>query len=274
MSTTPTVLITGTTSGLGRSLATALGARGWCVLAHGRDQRRLDAVVDGLRSRGIDARAYRADLASLAQTAELAARVAADNDQLQLLVNNAGVGSGPPRGGREFSQDGHELRLAVNYLAPVVLTRQLLPVLRASAPAQVLNIGSVGMAPVDVNDPQLDNGYEGMKAYMRSKYALLAFTVDTARELQGTGVRVNCVHPATYMDTGMVRESQVRPWTSVDTGAAAALSIIESPKLTTGRFYNGSRPSGGEAVSHDDAGRRRLATLTEQLVASHITIPK
>jgi len=266
MSGTNTVLITGSTSGLGRGLAAALGRRGWRVLAHGRDQRRLDALTADLRDHGIEVQPYRADLSDLGEVVELAGRVAADHERLQLLVNNAGVGSGPPHGRREVSRDGYELRLAVNYLAPVVLTRHLVPALRAGAPSQVLNIGSVGMVPVDLDDPQMESRYDGMQAYMRSKYALLAFTVDAARELSGAGIRVNCVHPATYMDTGMVRESQVTPWTSVETGVSAVLAVLGNDGAD-GEFFDGSRPARGQRAARDEAGRRRLATLTESLVS-------
>lgn len=263
---TRTALITGTTSGLGKALAAALGARGWTVLAHGRDQRKLDEVVRALRGDGVDAHPCRADLASLREAADLGERVVREHGSLQLLVNNAGVGSGPPRGRRELSRDGHELHLAVNYLAPVALTRSLLPALRAGAPSHVLNIGSVGMAAVDLDDPHLETRYDGMQAYIRSKYALLAFTVDAARDLAGDGIRVNCVHPATYMDTGMVRESHVTPWTTVDVGVAAVLSVIEDRADTTGEFFDGARVSRGQRAARDDRERARLAMLTDTLL--------
>src|SRR5260370_24429986 len=119
-----TALITGATSGLGRSLAERLAGAGWMVPAHGRDPGRVAELTARL---GGHARGYVADLAALGEVRDLAARVAAQAPRLDVLVNNAGIGFGAPREGRQVSQDGHELRFAVNYLAPAPLTRLLLP---------------------------------------------------------------------------------------------------------------------------------------------------
>lgn len=141
-----TVLITGATSGLGRYVAFELVRSGHVVLAHGRDPGRTERLVEELRAEG-DAEAFVADLSSLAQVRELGAHVADAHPDLDVLINNAGVGAGSPGAARELSADGHELRLAVNYLAPVALTRTLLPTLRANAPARIVNVGSVGQTP-------------------------------------------------------------------------------------------------------------------------------
>jgi len=122
----PAVLITGATSGLGRYLAQQLVSSGWQVLAHGRDQAR---VADLSAELGGGARGFVADLASLSEVRDLAARVRAEVPRLDVLVNNAAVGFGAPGEGRRVSADGHELRFAVNYLAPVLLTRLLVPLL-------------------------------------------------------------------------------------------------------------------------------------------------
>ena len=113
-----TVLITGATSGLGRYVAFELVRSGHAVLAHGRDPGRTAALAEELRAEG-DAEGFVADLASLAQVRELGARVAEARPGLDVLINNAGVGAGAPGSGRELSADGHELRLAVNYLAAI-----------------------------------------------------------------------------------------------------------------------------------------------------------
>jgi NAD(P)-dependent dehydrogenase (short-subunit alcohol dehydrogenase family) len=127
-------LVTGATSGVGRVVAERLGAAGWRVLAHGRDSARGAEVVATITAAGGQARFLHADLASLAGVRALAAAVAQEGPRLPLLINNAGIGFGPPGAPRELGADGFELRLAVNYLAPFLLTRLLLPDLRAAAP--------------------------------------------------------------------------------------------------------------------------------------------
>jgi NAD(P)-dependent dehydrogenase (short-subunit alcohol dehydrogenase family) len=259
-----TILITGATSGLGRYVAFELVRAGHLVLAHGRDEGRTRRLVVELRTEGA-AEGFVADLASLAKVRELGAHVADAHPELDVLVNNAGVGSGPHGAGRELSADGHELRLAVNYLAPVVLTRALLPVLRANAPARIVNVGSVGQEPLAFDDPELARGYSGVSAYCRSKLALAAHTFALAEELDGTGVSVNVLHPATYMDTAMVREAGVTPWNTVADGAAGVLALA-TRDLGTGRYFDGTRPARAHEAAYDPDVRKRLAAVTDQLL--------
>lgn len=152
--------VTGATAGLGRAAAVALAGHGMHVLVHGRNAKRTAAVVDQVSKSGGSAQAVLADLASLGQVHELAERIAADHDAIALLINNAGIGAGrPPYRKRQLSTDGHELRLAVNYLAPVLLARRLIPALKNGASARIINVGSVGQAPVDVADLRMDGHY-------------------------------------------------------------------------------------------------------------------
>jgi NAD(P)-dependent dehydrogenase (short-subunit alcohol dehydrogenase family) len=259
-----TLLITGATSGLGRYAAFELVRAGHVVLVHGRDPERTERLAAELRAEG-DAEAFVADLASLTRVRELAAHVADAHPELDVLVNNAGVGSGAPGAGRELSADGHELRLAVNYLAPVVLTRALLPVLRANAPSRIVNVGSAGQEPLVFDDPEFGRGYDGTAAYRRSKFALAAHTFALADELDGTGVTVNVLHPATFMDTAMVREADVTPWNTVADGAAALLALA-TRDAGTGRYFDGTRPARAHEAAYDPRVRARLAAVTDQLV--------
>ncbi|MFF4042855.1 SDR family NAD(P)-dependent oxidoreductase [Streptomyces sp. NPDC001816] len=260
-----TVLITGATSGLGRYIAFQLVRDGHLVLAHGRDRARTEQLVAELRTEG-RAEGFVADLASLAEVRELGARVVEAHPELDVLINNAGVGGGPHGSGRELSADGHELRLAVNYLAPVALTRALLPVLRANPPARIVNVGSAGQEPLDFADPELTRGYSGVSAYCRSKFALAAHTFALAEELAGTGVSVNVLHPATYMDTTMVRDAGVAPWNTVADGAPGVLALA-TQDLGTGRYFDGTSPSRAHAATYDPEVRGRLAAITDQLLA-------
>src|SRR5207248_5765276 len=122
-----------------------------------------------------------ADVASLAQVTELAAQVTDAHDRLDALVNNAGIGTALPGDGERMeSDDGYELRFAVNYLAGFLLTRLLEGLLRASAPARVVNVSSAGQMPIDFSDVMLERGYSGVRAYCQSKLAQVKFTFELA----------------------------------------------------------------------------------------------
>lgn len=269
--TAKVALVTGATSGLGRAVAIALATdHRMQVLIHGRDQRRADAVVHEIERMGGSARTYLADLGTLDQVGALADRVAADHPALHLLINNAGIGAGrPPYRKRELSADGHELRLAVNYLAAPLLTRRLLPTLTRDTPARIVNIASVGQSPVDFADPGFEHHYSSIEAYNRSKFALVAFTFDLAEELAGHEVTVNCLHPASLMNTRMVRQALVPPLSTVQSGVQAVMNLAAGPVggTVSGRYFDGIREARAHAGTYDPAVRARLRALTADLLA-------
>src|SRR4051794_11199016 len=218
-----TVLVTGSTDGVGRIVARRLGEAGARVLVHGRDADRGAQVVADVERAGGAATFLRADLASLAEVRELAAAVQHATNRLNILINNAGVGTAGAI--RQESADGFELRFAVNYLAGFLLTSLLLPLLQASAPARIVNVSSAGQQATDFADVMLRRGYSGARAYCQSKLAQVMFTFDLAEKLAGTGVTATCLHPATYMDTTMVRRAGVTPISTVEQGAEAILNL-------------------------------------------------
>jgi NAD(P)-dependent dehydrogenase (short-subunit alcohol dehydrogenase family) len=275
----PVVLITGATSGLGRYLATELAGSGWQVLAHGRDPARVaDLAAElsggargtggGARGLGGGARGYVADLASLGQVRDLAAEVRAQVPRLDVLVNNAGIGFGSPGQGRQVSTDGYELRFAVNYLAPVLLTRLLVPLLTASAPSRVVNVGSLGQVPFDPADAGFEHGYSGVDAYRRSKLALAAFTFGLAGQLEAAGVTVNCLHPATFMNTAMVTEGGITPVSTVEQGGEATMRLITDPALdgVTGPFFDGLETARARPEAYDPRFRAELSEVTDRIL--------
>lgn len=258
-----TILITGATDGLGRFLAERLAAEGAHVIVHGRSAERAERVRKAI---GGTADVVLADLADLRDVDRLADEVRGRYDRLDVLVNNAGVGSSPP--GRVESADGVELRFAVNHLAGYHLTRALLPLLTASAPARVVNVSSLAQTPIDFTDPQITRGYDGGRAYGQSKLAQILFTVDLAEELRGRDVTVNALHPATYMDTTMVRAGGVRPLSTIEEGGAATLRLIRDADVddVTGRFFNGLTEATPNAQAVDATARRRLRELSDALI--------
>ncbi len=263
-----TILITGSTDGVGRRVALELGAAGAKVLVHGRDRRRGEQVVAAIAGTGNPAAMfYGADLSSLDEVRALAAAVRRDQSRLDVLINNAGIGTGAGGRQRRTSTDGHELRFAVNYLAGFLLTRLLLPLLRASVPARIVNVASAGQSPIDFDDVMLTRRYDGGTAYTQSKLAQVLFTFDLARELAGTGVSVNCLHPATYMDTTMVRESGVTPISSVEEGAAAIMQLAAAAddETRTGGYFDRKRPARAHPQAYDEDAQARLRALSFEL---------
>jgi NAD(P)-dependent dehydrogenase (short-subunit alcohol dehydrogenase family) len=272
-----TILITGSTDGVGRHVALALATAGATVLIHGRSRERAESLLGEIRKRGNNAAAfYQADLSSLTEVRELAARIRKEHERLDALINNAGIGSRSGGAQRRTSAEGYELRFAVNYLAGFLLTRLLLPLIVASAPARIVNVASAGQYPIDFEDVMLTRGYDGGRAYAQSKLAQVMFTVDLAHELEGSGVTVNCLHPATYMDTTMVREGGISPISTVDEGAAAILNLVRSPALEgrSGLYFDRQRESRANPQAYDAAARERLRRLSLELTGSAVAARK
>jgi NAD(P)-dependent dehydrogenase (short-subunit alcohol dehydrogenase family) len=262
-----TVLVTGATDGLGKGIAEDLAARGATVLVHGRDRTRAEAVAAELRAAGAAAaRVYIADFASLADVRALAAAVQKDEARLDVLVNNAGVGTTVPTRDRAESHDGIELRFAVNYLSHYLLTRELLPLLERSAPARVVNVSSLGQTAIDFDDPMLKRGYSGVRAYCQSKLAQIMHTIDLAAELGGKGVTVTALHPATYMPTKIV----ANPISTLKEGVDATMRLVADPRLAavTGKYFDGTREAKADPQAYDPAARALLRALSETLVGA------
>ena len=122
----------------------------------------------------------------------------------------------------------------------------------------------------------LTRSYDGVRAYCQSKLAQILFTFDLAEQLKGTGVTVNCLHPATYMNTTMVRQAGVTPWSSVETGADAILNLATSPALEgrSGLYFDGLRESRADAQAYDAKARQQLRELSLDLVGLASTTSK
>ncbi|WP_405138308.1 SDR family NAD(P)-dependent oxidoreductase [Nocardia sp. NBC_01388] len=265
-----TVLITGATDGLGRELAVRLGAAGARLILHGRNPDRAAAVAaEVTAASGYAPLIILADLSRLTEVDRLADEIIARTSRLDVLVNNAGT-AGRPDGTRELSADGNELLWAVNHLAPYRLTRRLLPLLQASAPARVVNVASAGQQEIDLDDPTPEHDYNAYTAYCRAKLAMIMATIEYAAELDGTGVTVNALHPATLMATTMVRESGATPISTVAEGTDATLRLICDPGLaqTTGRYFNGTRQGHPHTQADDPKARRHLLEISDTAVIS------
>ena len=138
--------------------------------------------------------------------------------------------------------------------------RRLVPTLRRSAPARIVNVASAGQAPIDFGDVMLERSYDGVQAYCQSKLALVMLTFDLAEELAATNVTANCLHPATYMPTKMVLAARGSGVSTIEEGVQATTHLITAPELehVTGRYYNGLRETRAESQTYDRQARRAI----------------
>lgn len=276
MTESPAIFITGATDGLGRALAQHLAAQGATLILHGRDPAKLARTADEIRDSGAaHPDTVQADLADLGQVRRLAADVRARTSRLGVFVSNAGIGSGQPDSReRQTSADGYELRFAVNYLAGFLLTLELLPLLRASAPARIVNVASIGQYPIDFTDIMITHGYTGNRAYGQSKLAQIMSGFELAGRVPAAEVTVNSLHPATYMPTKIVMDELGYSVDSLRQGVASTARLVSDPALAgvTGRFFDRARDTRPHAQAYDPVARAELWRLSLELVA-HDDVP-
>jgi NAD(P)-dependent dehydrogenase (short-subunit alcohol dehydrogenase family) len=244
------ILVTGATDGLGRRVAQLLAERGDDLLVHGRSADKVERVAREVGAAG----GCVADLASLADVR----RLAADVEKPDALINNAGL-IVPER--RE-SADGYELGFAVNYLSHFVLTLELLP-------PRIVNVASVGQQELDFGDLMLERGYDAFRSYAQSKLAQVMFTFELAERLgPDSDVTVDALHPATLMDTKMVRQSFGRSRSTVDEGAEAVIHVLDD-RGGSGRYFEGKTESTAHPQAYDREARARLWEVSEELTGAH-----
>ena len=265
-----TVLVTGSTDGIGRQTAVELAALGADVLVHGRAARRGAAALAAVQaaSAGGSAALYLANLSTVAGVRELGARIRAEHARLDVLVNNAGVYSDE----RRVTGDGLELTFAVNVLAPFVLSRELLPPLRAAAPSRIVNLSSASHWTGEMHwaDLQSASGYDAIAAYDQSRLAVTLFTFELARRLAGSRVTAVCLDPGD-VDTKMLRAGWPDlPGVDVVAGAATSVHLAASPDVVgvSGVYYEGGRETAPVEASRDRGSQARLWRVLEGLAVA------
>jgi NAD(P)-dependent dehydrogenase (short-subunit alcohol dehydrogenase family) len=270
-------LVTGATSGIGLETAVGLAERGATVVVAGRNPARgREALAEIARRTGRrDAELLVADLSSQAEVRRLAAELRAKHARLHVLVNNAAVIT--PK--RATTADGLEMQLAVNHLAPFLLTNLLRDVLEASAPARVVTVSSQveRLGVVDFEDLGRERRpYERLDAYNQSKLANVLFTVELARRLSGTGVTANCLHPGVVGTNllvayegrwGPLRMLTYRGRPGPREGALTSLYVATSPALdgVNGRYFRESAEARPSPRALDAAVAARLWEVSARL---------
>ena len=269
-------VVTGAAGGIGRSVALGLARAGMRTVLVARDAARGEAARRWIAERapGADTELEVCDLSLLRATRRAGEAIAARHGRLAVLVNNAGV----YRGRREETAEGRELVLAVNHLAPFVLTRALEGALRGGAPSRIVNVGSAMSENVgiDPGDLELRRGWNMVRAYGRSKLAMLITTLELVGRLNGSGVVANVVHPGAVA-TDIARGSTVArlAWRAVtpflltaEQGAEGPLRAALAPGMAreTGGYYRRTRRAGPNRLADDAALRRAVWEATERLV--------
>jgi NAD(P)-dependent dehydrogenase (short-subunit alcohol dehydrogenase family) len=263
-----TAMVTGSTSGLGETVARRLGSMGATVIVHGLNEERGREIAAEITRTGPGRAVYYAgDFASLDQVEALAKRIRADHPRLHLLINNAGIG-GASNDARRESADGYELVFQVNYLAHFHLTRELLPALEAAAPARIVNVASIGQRPINFDDVMMQGGYQTSAAYSQSKLAQIMFSITLAEMLDPARVTVTALHPATFMNTPMVTASGRQPMSSVEDGANAVMQLAVGTAVAgrTGLYFNQMNEARANQQAYDAAARKRLWDMSVALI--------
>lgn len=271
-------LVTGSTSGIGKVTARELANRGATVVLVSRSRAKGEATQAEIKqvTGNQQVELLVADLSVLEDVRRLAAEFQQTHHHLHLLVNNAG-GAYPTR---TLTSDGFETTLAVNYLAPFLLTELLLDTLKASAPARIVNVSSTThtSASIEFDNLQGEKKYANLRNYSQAKLALLLWTYELARRLEGTGVTVNALHPGVTASNFVDGMNGLAAWVmklgkpfllTVEQGAQTTLYLATSPQVegVTGKYFAKSQEKQSSSRSYDQTVASRLWEVTEQLVA-------
>ena len=269
-------MVTGATSGLGQVTARVLAQRGATVIVMGRSLEKSTATVDQIRekTRNAEVEFMIADLSVQKDVRQLAQQFKNRYQRLDVLVNNAGAVSYK----RQETIDGIEMTFAVNYLGHFLLTNLLLETLKASAPARIINVSSGlhGRAKIDFDDLQSKKSYSGTGAYGRAKLAVVLFTYELARRLEGTGVTVNVVNPGLVATKFGQEGSRVMGFMkrmvnvfakSPEEGAQTTIYLATSPdaEKVTGKYFENQKAVESSEASYDEAVARRLWQVSAEL---------
>ncbi|MEM6723507.1 MAG: SDR family NAD(P)-dependent oxidoreductase [Bacteroidota bacterium] len=247
------ILITGSTDGIGKLAAIQLAKLGHQVYLHGRNPEKLAAAISDVKaaSQNEAVNGFIADLSNLNAVQQMAEEIKSKVSKLDVLINNAGVFNSPVN----QAANGLDIRVVVNYLAPYLLTKELLPLLKAASNARIVNLSSAAQAPVDyqIFDGQVSGNAQ--QVYAQSKLALTMWSIGLAQQLEG--ISVVPVNPGSLLNTKMVQEAYGRFWSAADKGAniLSELAIDPMHEGITGKYFDNDlgNPKGAFAPAHPNA---------------------
>lgn len=260
-----TILITGSTDGIGKLAAIKLAKDGHELFLHGRNSEKLSKVIDEVKiaSKNEKVGGFVADFSNLDAVRQMAQKIKDKISHLDVLINNAGVFKSP----NALNKDGLDLRLVVNYLAPYVLTDELIPLLETGKNTRIINLSSAAQSTVSKDFLTGKSQVSAQEAYAQSKLALTMWSFDLAKRL--SNISVIAVNPGSLLNTRMVQEAYGRYWSSADKGANILydLAVSQEYEGITGKYFDNDKGSFGPA--HADAYN---GILIEQLMETTVAV--
>lgn len=257
-----TILITGATDGLGKAVAIDLAKKGHKLLLHGRNQERGKALCAelGQYTESENIRYYNADFLDLAQIKRFCKEILGNEERLDVLINNAGLGIESTR--RE-SKDRNEALWQVNYLGTYIPTKLLKPLLSKSSPARIVNVASAGQAPVNFDDINQEQMWTGHQGYCQSKLAQIMLGMALAPEYEKEGITINSLHPASMMPTKIVKS----PIDSVAEGVEATvrLAVGKSVEGVTGKYWFKTVDQRASGQAYDEGAQTELINISKKM---------
>ncbi|NOU58297.1 SDR family NAD(P)-dependent oxidoreductase [Marinifilum caeruleilacunae] len=254
-----TILITGATDGLGKAVALDLAKDGHRLLLHGRNPKRGEALLKQIEKETGNTRLkyYNADFAELSQIKQLAKEVLEQEQELDVLINNAGLGI---EASRRSSEDGNEMLWQVNYLGTYILTKLLRPLLKKSAPSRIVQVASAGQAALNFDDINQEKNWSGYQGYCQSKLAQIMLTIELADEYAKDGISMNALHPASLMPTKIVQS----PIDTIPDGVKSVVKLAVNEKLAnaSGKYFFKRTQDKADATAYDEQARRQLMELS------------
>ena len=261
-----TILITGSTDGIGKLTAIKLANKGHTVYVHGRSQEKIRATIDEIKDAtgNQNIKGFIADYSDLNSVKNMAEEINKEVAKLDVLINNAGVFNTP----KIKNQDGLDMRMVVNYLAQYILTAGLLPLLSKGTDPRVINLSSAAQAPVSINVLLGKETVSNSETYAQSKLALTMWTFYMARK--EPNISMIAVNPGSLQNTKMVQKAYGTSWSSPDKGATilAELSNVEDAIKISGKYFDNDRGNFGNAHpdSYDDVKIKKLVEITDELI--------
>ncbi len=265
-----TILITGSTDGIGKLAAIKLAKKGHVIYLHGRNSAKLEKVISEVKtlSNNHNIKGFTADFSDLEAVKTMATQVNQALSKIDVLINNAGIFKSPAN----LSKDGFDIRFVVNYFAPYLLTKELLPLLSKVNNSRIINLSSAAQAKVSLEALSGNRQLSAQESYAQSKLALTMWSFNLAKILKN--ISVIAVNPGSLLNTNMVKEAYGRYWSSADKGANILydLAIEKEYEGITGKYFDNDKGNKkgtfGEAHSdaYDEVLREELVLITNRIL--------